>query len=356
MKPDEPLYPIHIGPLGRERPMPHPKLGPKLVQQPPTPQRRAHRLATRSAAAAPRDPRHGAHRPTPRHARPPRIDPSSRGSAPAHVEQAKPWPPATPPVNARSRPVSARSHPPAGSGRPIRARSMPLRPLARIPGRRLINNAASRSAASRIIPVLRDVWTEGRSRRRDGAHTERLHRRRISSTIGRQAAPWGRTLLTRYTAELMPLTFPQPGGCLCGKTRYQLLADPLIAYACHCTDCQTASGSGFALCLTTELSSIEVSTGEPTRRTISFPDAREWSFAVCPHCETRLWSERRATPEIVNIRAGTLDDPSWVYPVAHIWVESALDWSPISEDSITFPGQPGDPSEMIRAWRERQAR
>lgn len=154
----------------------------------------------------------------------------------------------------------------------------------------------------------------------------------------------------------MSVTFPQQGGCLCGKTRYQLLEDPLIAYACHCTDCQTASGSGFALCLTTPLTAIRVFEGDVSRRTIRFPDAREWNFAVCPDCETRLWSERRATPEIVSLRAGTLDDTSWVYPVAHIWVSSAIDWSPISDDSIQFAESPRDPTEMIRAWRGRQSR
>ena len=151
----------------------------------------------------------------------------------------------------------------------------------------------------------------------------------------------------------MALKFPQPGGCLCGATRYSILEDPLIAYACHCTDCQTASGSGFALCLTTRTAAIDIVRGSIERRTIPFPDGREWNFRVCGACETRLWSERRTTPEIVSVRAGTLDDASWVYPVAHIWIASALPWSPIPVESIRFPGQPADPMEMIRAWRER---
>lgn len=154
----------------------------------------------------------------------------------------------------------------------------------------------------------------------------------------------------------MSVVFPQTGGCLCGALRYRLLDDPLIAYVCHCTDCQTATGSAFALCLTTPLAAIEFSKGEPARRTIPFPDGRTWNFAACPECETRLWSERKGTPEILSLKAGTLDDVQWVRPVAHIWTSSALEPDAIPDDALVYPHQPGDPTEMVRAWRGRAER
>ena len=46
---------------------------------------------------------------------------------------------------------------------------------------------------------------------------------------------------------IVPL--PQRGGCLCGAVRYALTASPLLAYACHCHDCQTRTGSAFTLTL-----------------------------------------------------------------------------------------------------------
>ena len=37
------------------------------------------------------------------------------------------------------------------------------------------------------------------------------------------------------------------GGCRCGAVRYTLALDDLpLTYACHCTDCQTWSGSAFS--------------------------------------------------------------------------------------------------------------
>jgi len=38
------------------------------------------------------------------------------------------------------------------------------------------------------------------------------------------------------------------GGCRCGAVRYRLASTQLPrAYACHCLDCQTWSGSAFSL-------------------------------------------------------------------------------------------------------------
>jgi len=151
----------------------------------------------------------------------------------------------------------------------------------------------------------------------------------------------------------MEVVFPQRGGCLCGSIRYQILEGPLLAYACHCTDCQTATGAAFALCLTTPVSSIKVTEGQPSTRSIVLEGSREWNFALCTNCATHLWSVNKKRPGVISVNSGTLDDASWVYPVAHIWVASALDWVPISDEALKYPGKPGDPQEMIRRWRER---
>jgi len=47
----------------------------------------------------------------------------------------------------------------------------------------------------------------------------------------------------RSTRPALPIT----GGCSCGAIRYEIASFPLLLYTCNCTDCQTASGSAFAL-------------------------------------------------------------------------------------------------------------
>jgi hypothetical protein len=46
----------------------------------------------------------------------------------------------------------------------------------------------------------------------------------------------------------------------------------------------------------------------------------------CADCGGRLYGERAGREEVVNVRAGTLDDTGWLVPVAHIYLKSAQPW------------------------------
>ena len=48
--------------------------------------------------------------------------------------------------------------------------------------------------------------------------------------------------------------------------------------------------------------------------------------AFCPDCGTRLYHEPGDEPEICSLKAGSLDDPSDLSPVGHIWVRSKQPW------------------------------
>ena len=43
---------------------------------------------------------------------------------------------------------------------------------------------------------------------------------------------------------------------------------------------------------------------------------------------------------MIFIKAGTLDDPSWVKPDAHIWCAEKLPWVVIEEGPAQMPGNP----------------
>jgi len=40
---------------------------------------------------------------------------------------------------------------------------------------------------------------------------------------------------------------PYLGHCLCGNVRHRVDLEPLMVYACHCTECQRRTGSAFAI-------------------------------------------------------------------------------------------------------------
>ena len=53
------------------------------------------------------------------------------------------------------------------------------------------------------------------------------------------------------------------GVCACGAIRIEAEADPEKTQACHCTDCQTATGTAFRVSLPVAGETLKVS-GKPT--------------------------------------------------------------------------------------------
>jgi hypothetical protein len=64
----------------------------------------------------------------------------------------------------------------------------------------------------------------------------------------------------------------------------------------------------------------------------------------CPNCGTHLFSEGEARPQLIFVRAGTLDDPTIAEPAANIWTASAPAWACMNTSLPAFEGQPPPPS------------
>ena len=152
------------------------------------------------------------------------------------------------------------------------------------------------------------------------------------------------------------MSAPYEGGCICGAIRYRVTAEPLTVYVCHCTDCQCQSGASFALSMIVVRGACEVLQGEPREFSQQLEDGRNKQSRFCSTCGTRLWGEPAAYPQILVVSPGTLDDTSWISPVAHIWTRSAQPWVTIPDDILRIERQPEDSMTLINAWRERQLR
>lgn len=147
--------------------------------------------------------------------------------------------------------------------------------------------------------------------------------------------------------------FPCDGGCACGAVRYRLLEDPLESHVCHCTNCQTATGSAFVMCMPVHIRSLELLKGDPKVVSFESPDGLAKRNRRCPECGCCIWGEIGGLPEVVALQAGTLDDTSWVEPIAHIWTNSAQPWVEIPTNVLRYEKQPGDNLELVRAWKSR---
>jgi hypothetical protein len=121
----------------------------------------------------------------------------------------------------------------------------------------------------------------------------------------------------------MPIPFS--GGCACGAIRYTCAAEPIIAWKCHCRDCQGATGGAFAPVVYVAKSALTV-TGEIKYHDVQAKSGNTVSRGFCPECGSPLCALLSTLPSVVSIRAGSLDDPSWVQPAMDIWTVSAQPW------------------------------
>jgi hypothetical protein len=138
------------------------------------------------------------------------------------------------------------------------------------------------------------------------------------------------------------------GGCRCGRVRYRVALDALPrVYACHCTDCQTWSGSAFSLQFLLPEDQLEV-TGEPALFELTSPDGSRTSRQrACPVCFTRVYNTNTRRPGLAGVRAGTLDDSEKLAIVLHIWTRRKLAGIEIPDDLPAWPE--GAPPEEFAA-------
>lgn len=149
------------------------------------------------------------------------------------------------------------------------------------------------------------------------------------------------------------MLLPYTGRCLCGATQYRVSDEPIMVYACHCTDCQKRSGSSFGLSVWVNRAAIEVTKGLPEARTTTSEEGRVQHIRQCEQCYTRLWTEPPKRPAVGILRGGTLDDTSWLQPVAHIWTRSAQPWFVFPEGVKCYEVQPASMDELGELWRNR---
>jgi len=149
------------------------------------------------------------------------------------------------------------------------------------------------------------------------------------------------------TRPVLPMT----GGCSCGAIRYEITSFPLLLYACNCTNCQTASGSAFALNMPVLRNGFHFRQGEPNGWHHTSPSGVAVISWFCGVCGARLYGDRAGREAIVNIRAGTLDDTKWLVPVAHMFMKSAQCWVSPAAGAECHDIGPNDFAPLGEKWR-----
>lgn len=129
------------------------------------------------------------------------------------------------------------------------------------------------------------------------------------------------------------------GGCLCGAVRYTATAEPLVVRACWCRVCQYFGTGNATINLVFPTGSVAI-TGELSDYASTADSGNHMHRRFCPKCGVQVLSHADERPQMVILRAGTLDDPSLAAPRGTIWTKSAPAWALIDPALPRFEGQP----------------
>lgn len=116
------------------------------------------------------------------------------------------------------------------------------------------------------------------------------------------------------------------GGCRCGAVRFVATAKPLMVRNCWCRDCQYWAAGSATVNAVFPVEAVSLS-GTLTEYRSNADSGNRMMRRFCPTCGTPVVSASEARPHVIILRAGTLDDPSAVTPVASIWTSSAPAWA-----------------------------
>jgi hypothetical protein len=139
------------------------------------------------------------------------------------------------------------------------------------------------------------------------------------------------------------------GGCLCGELRYEFTTEPTTVYVCHCTECQKVSSSAFGVSVRVNADNFNITKGKSKSIETVADSGRTKTGFFCPECGTRI-SNKPTLGDLVVVKAGTLDNPNWFNPIAHIWTQSAQSWFSFADGLPKFKKAPEDVDKLNRLW------
>ena len=118
------------------------------------------------------------------------------------------------------------------------------------------------------------------------------------------------------------------GACACGAIRVEAEADPENTNMCHCTDCQTATGTAFRVSVRVAGAMLKV-TGKPSiyvKTTAENGNPRVQAF--CGTCGSPLYSTTfgDGVQPLYMLRVGILRQRDQFVPKRQIWCRSAQPW------------------------------
>ena len=129
------------------------------------------------------------------------------------------------------------------------------------------------------------------------------------------------------------------GECLCGEVTYSSKADPARVLNCHCTDCRKSTGASYGTNAFVPADQVEV-TGTLHVFEHVADSGNKMTKHFCPNCGSLIYGTSSGRPNVLSIRAGSINQGDIIQPVANLFLDSKIEATPLNEHIKGFPGMP----------------
>ena len=126
------------------------------------------------------------------------------------------------------------------------------------------------------------------------------------------------------------------GGCLCGSVRYEYTGELKEASYCHCDACRRATGGPYTVGVLARADALRIICGRTKGYTTTADSGNLITREFCPQCGSPLFTKAHAHPNLVWIKAGSLDEPESIKPTHQVWTKCAVPWAYLSKDLPSF--------------------
>jgi hypothetical protein len=117
------------------------------------------------------------------------------------------------------------------------------------------------------------------------------------------------------------------GRCHCGHITYEAEVDPNRVVLCHCTDCQTLSGTAFRTVAFTREGTFRLLTGELKVYVKTGESGNQRTQTFCPECGSPIYSGPVGDgAQVHGLRVGTIRQRDQLTPKDQYWFRSAQAW------------------------------
>jgi hypothetical protein len=119
------------------------------------------------------------------------------------------------------------------------------------------------------------------------------------------------------------------GGCACGAIRYEVSADPIVMFNCHCRDCQKTTGSGYTPVFYAPANAFKITKGTPKYHETKSEMIGDNTRGFCSECGSRLFGARPTSARGSRVERWTIQASTNRNSKCGLWTHSrGTTWIP----------------------------